>query len=109
MNEPNHLDDLLAAWAAGLRLQPAELSEMRQAILAEVTESSTYGPTTTPDPGSDARTLPSTTPPVPNTPTTSTGGLPATWWQTFAVQVAGVVVQANRPPALAGMAGGTHS
>ncbi len=103
MNEPT-LDDLLALWSSGLRLQPTELAEIQQAILADPYGASTQGPTSR-SPSTHVSTPASGPTPPPTTP----GALPTSWWQTFAVQVAGVVVQASRPPALAGILGGTAS
>ncbi|MEQ7123831.1 hypothetical protein ABN034_04850 [Actinopolymorpha sp. B11F2] len=104
MNEASPLDDLLAVWSSALRLRPAELEEIRQAILADPYGASAHGPTSTSPP-----THVSTPASDPTPPPTAPGALPTSWWQTFAVQVAGVVVQANRPPALAGLLGGTVS
>jgi hypothetical protein len=107
MNEPTHFDSMLEIWASGLRLQPADLEEIRQTILADAAAAPTHRPTATSDSPPTA-TGPSTTGSHKTAPPATGGGLPTTWWQTFATQVAGMVVQANRPPALAGLTGGTR-
>jgi hypothetical protein len=122
MNDPTPVDDVLAVWSNGIRLRPAEIAAMHRTILADPYGASAQGPTATP-PSSHtdgstrapiSESAPPTSEPAPPTiesaPPTAPGVLPTSWWQTFAGQVAGVVVQANRPPALAGLIlGGTPS
>ncbi|WP_147304731.1 hypothetical protein [Thermasporomyces composti] len=85
MTGRSDLDRLLDVWARRVRLTPAEVADIRQRILA------------TPSPALHDRTAsarsggeeerPSPTLPAPLDPT---------WWQSFASQVATVIVSATR-------------
>jgi hypothetical protein len=88
MTEPTDVDILLAAWASGIRLPAEDADSIRRRILAEPPSD----PNATPGP----KRRPSRSLPRQNL---GPGGLPPGWWQTFALQVADVVVNAHRPPA----------
>jgi RNA polymerase sigma factor (sigma-70 family) len=86
MTRRSDLDRLLDAWARQTRLTPIEVADIRQRILATPSPAVGGRTASAPSPSSDktrARKLP--------TP------LAPTWWQSFASQMATVIVSAAQP------------
>lgn len=92
MTEQTDLDRFLAAWASDVRLPATEVDSIRRQILAEPRAEQTDGDIAH-SPHPERRQ-----PPPQAAPPTS---LPPRWWQTFSLQVADIVVGAQRQPAMA--------